>query len=101
MIGELGLQAAAKSEKAIWEESPGYFESYADVATAKPWVEKALNSVIDAGIPLVYWWCYQSDREVDQSNPQRFDLTRERNPELLNCIIEANRRLKEKLTTVE
>ena len=101
MIGELGLQAAAKSEKAVWEESPGYFESYADVAAAKPWVEKALNSVIDAGIPLVYWWCYQSDREVDQSNPQRFDLTRERNPELVQCIIEANRRLKAKLTAAE
>jgi len=101
MIGELGLQAAAKSEKAVWEESPGYFESYADLAAAKPWVEKALDSVIDAGIPLVYWWCYQSDRPVDQSDPQRFDLTRERNPELVQCIIEANRRLKAKLTPGE
>jgi hypothetical protein len=30
---------------------------------------------------------------------QRFDLTRERNPELLNCIIKANLQLKAKLTT--
>ena len=27
---------------------------------------------------LSYWWCYQSDRTMDQDKPQRFDLTRER-----------------------
>jgi len=34
---------------------------------------------------------------MDQNNPQRFDLTRERNPELLECIAEANRLLRQKL----
>jgi hypothetical protein len=34
---------------------------------------------------------------MDQKDPQRFDLTRERNPELLNCIIKANQRLKAKM----
>ena len=99
MIGELGLHATAKKEAKIWKESPGYFESYTDTAAAKPWVEKALNSVVEAGVPLSYWWCYQSDRPMDQKDPQRFDLTRERNPELLNCIIQANQRLKAKLLT--
>ena len=97
MIGELGLQATAKSKKKIWKESPDYFESYADVKAAKPWVEKTLNSVIDSGVQLSYWWCYQSDRPMDQNRPQRFDLTRQRNPELLKCIVKANQRLKAKL----
>lgn len=97
MIGELGLQAAAKTDTKTWDESPEYFESYADTAAAKPWVQRTLNSVIEAGIPLSYWWCYQSDRPMDQNDPQRFDLTRERNPELLDCIIDANRRLRDKL----
>jgi len=102
MIGELGLHAAAKDKnKKVWEETPDYFESYSDAASAKPWVEKTLNRVINAEIPLSYWWCYQSDRPVDQNNPQRFDLTRERNPELLTCFVEANRRLKQKLGATE
>ena len=58
---------------------------------------KTLNSVIDSGVQLSYWWCYQSDRPMDQNNPQRFDLTRQRNPELLKCIVKANQRLKAKL----
>ena len=97
MIGELGLQAAARTKKKVWEETPDYFESYADIAAAKPWVEKTLNRVIDAGVQLAYWWCYQSDRPMDQKKPQRFDLSRERNPELLACFVEANKRLKAKL----
>ncbi|MEI7945548.1 MAG: hypothetical protein WCJ02_02580 [bacterium] len=98
MIGELGLHATAKGESKIWKENPDYFESYTDTAASRPWVEKALNSVVEAGVPLSYWWCYQSDRPMDQKDAQRFDLTRERNPELLTCIIEANKRLKAKLT---
>jgi hypothetical protein len=97
MIGELGLQAAPKTEKKVWETTPHYFASYADTAAARPWVEKTLSAVIDAGVPLSYWWCYQSDRPMDQNKPQRFDLTRERNPELVACIVEANQRLQQKL----
>ena len=97
MIGELGLQAAPKTEKKVWETTPHYFASYADTAAARPWVEKTLSAVIDAGVPLSYWWCYQSDRPMDQNKPQRFDLTRERNPELVACIVAANQRLQQKL----
>jgi len=97
MIGELGLHAAARKEEKVWSATPDYFESYDDLAAAKPWVERTLNSVIDAEVPLVYWWCYQSDRPMDQRNRQRFDIDRERNPELLACFQAANQRLKAKL----
>jgi hypothetical protein len=97
MIGELGLHAVPKSEKKVWDETPDYFESFDDTAAAKPWVTKTLKDVIDAGVPLAYWWCYQSDRAMDQKNRQRFDIDRERNPELLACIVDANRRLQARL----
>ncbi|HLH53476.1 MAG TPA: hypothetical protein VKY92_07660 [Verrucomicrobiae bacterium] len=97
MIGELGLHAYAKSDTNIWNETPAYFESYDDWHAAKPWVEKTLNDVIAAGIPLAYWWCYQSDNPDEQRNKQRFDIDRERNPELVACIAAANKRLKAKL----
>jgi sialate O-acetylesterase len=98
MIGEFGALPFAKSKEKIWKETPDYFESYADLAAAKPWVEKTLNDVIDAGVQLSYWWCYQSDRPVEQNNPQRFDLTIGRNPELVALIADANKRLQAKLT---
>jgi hypothetical protein len=97
IIGELGLHATARTDKEVWQQTPDYFESYDDAKAAKPWVEKTLNDVIEAGVPLTYWWCYQSDRADDQNNRQRFDIDRDRNPELLACIVEANKRLKAKL----
>jgi hypothetical protein len=97
MIGELGLHASARTDKKIWLETPDYFESYDDTKASKPWVEKTLNDVIEAGVPLTYWWCYQSDRGDDQNNRQRFDIDREHNPELVACIVEANNLLKAKL----
>jgi endo-1,4-beta-mannosidase len=97
MIGELGLHAIAKSDKKVWEETPDYFESYDNAQAAKRWVVKTLDDVIEAGVPLTYWWCYQSDNPSDQKDPQRFDIDRGRNPELISCVVEANRRLKFKL----
>jgi hypothetical protein len=93
MIGELGLQPAPRSDNELWRVTPDYFESYRDTQTAKPWLLKALNDVVAAGVPLTYWWCYQADRSDDQNNPQRLDLDRDRTPELVACIVEANRRL--------
>jgi hypothetical protein len=97
MIGELGLHAMKKTEKKVWDETPNYFESFDDAAAAKPWVVKTLNDVIEAGVPLTYWWCYQSDRPGDEKNPQRFDIDRDRNPELMACLVEANKRLQRRL----
>jgi hypothetical protein len=97
IIGELGLHAIAKTDTNLWRQTPDYFESYDDSAAARPWVLKTLNDVIDAGVPLTYWWCYQSDRAEDRNNPQRFDIDRRRNPELVRCIVKANERLKAEL----
>ena len=55
----------------------------------------------EAGVPVTYWWCYQSDRAGDRKNPQRFDIDRNRNPELMACFVEANKRLKAKLGVPE
>ena len=96
MIGELGLHAIARTDKKTWDETPDYFESFDDLKAAKPWVMKTLSDVIEAGVPLSYWWCYQSDNAGDRNNPQRFDINRDRNPELVTCIAEANKRLKAK-----
>ena len=97
MIGELGLHAVARSDKKVWEETPDYFESFDDAQAAKPWLVKTLDSVIEAGVPLSYWWCYQSDDPGEKSNRQHFDIDLERNPELVTAVAEANRRLKAKL----
>jgi hypothetical protein len=97
MIGELGLHATPKAEKKVWDVTPDYFESYDDTVAAKPWVVKTLNDVIEAGVPLTYWWCYQSDRAGDRNNRQHFDIDRDRNPELVACFVEANKRLKAKI----
>jgi hypothetical protein len=100
MIGELGLHAIARTDKKVWDETADYFESFDDTKAAKPWVVKTLTDVIEAGVPLTYWWCYQSDNPSEHGNRQRFDIDRERNPELISYIVEANKRLKAKLLTV-
>jgi len=97
IIGELGLRAVAKSDNKFWDEAPDYFESFDDTKAARPWVVKTLEDVIQAGVPLSYWWCYQSDNPSEQKNRQRFDIDLERNPELVSAVAEANRRLKAKL----
>jgi hypothetical protein len=97
MVGELGLHAIPRSNKKVWNVTPDYFESYIDTAAAKPWVIKTLDQIVEAAVPLTYWWCYQSDRPDDQKDPQRFDIALGRNPKLVACIVEANRKLKAKL----
>lgn len=96
MIGELGLHAIGKTDKKVWADTPDYFESYDDTKAAKPWVARTLNDVIEAGVQLSYWWCYQSDGPDDENNPQRFDIDRDRNPELVACIVAANNQLQAK-----
>ena len=44
----------------------------------------------------VYWLTYPPDRGQDQRDPLRFDLQRERKPEPIKSIDEANQQLKRK-----
>ena len=97
MLGEFGLAPIARSDTNFWKGVTNYFESFADVKNAKPWVAGIVDDVVGAGVPLSYWWCYQSDRPMDQKDPQRMDIERKRNPELVELIVAANRRLKAKL----
>jgi hypothetical protein len=99
MIGELGLQPASKTDRPARSATPDYFESFDDTSAAKPWVTKTLDAVVQAQVPLTYWWCYQSDRSDDRLNRQHFDIDRERNPDLLACFVEANKRLQAALNS--
>jgi hypothetical protein len=74
---------------------PQWFEGYHD-RLAEHWVQKAVDDVVEAGVPLVHFWAYHSNRAMDQkTNPITFD--QEKTPNLLRIILEGNRRLKEKL----
>ena len=97
MIGELGVIPAAKSDATTWAATPDYFETFADAERALPWVKRTLDNAVEAGVQLAYWWSYQADRELDQRNPQRIDLERERNPELVKAVVDANQRLKRRV----
>jgi len=96
MIGELGVLGAPKSDEKVWKETPDYFTSAEDPA-AWPWVKRTLDAVIEARVPLSYWWAYQSDRPVDQKPGERWYIERELTPKLMQLFIDANRRLKETL----
>ena len=96
-IGEYSAMPMARTEahKKQWDENPDWFDSYqgADSAKAEKIVATALNQVVDAKPNLVHWWCYRSSRDMDQKNPQRFDIDLDRTPNLVRMVAEANRRL--------
>jgi cephalosporin-C deacetylase-like acetyl esterase len=99
MIGEYGALPVLKSNTAVWKETPDYFESYQD-ETARKWVKKALDEVVAAEVPLVYWWTYSSDASSVQGKKDRFDISLSRDPELVKMVAEANQRLKQRYTAV-
>ena len=76
---------------------PDWFQGYDD-ANASRWVQKGLDEIIAARVPITYWWAYQSDRPGDQkANPVVFSL--ETTPQLVQQIAKANHELKSKLET--
>ncbi|MBN8217995.1 MAG: hypothetical protein J0L75_15240 [Spirochaetes bacterium] len=97
MIGELGALPQLRKNKKIWDAAPDYFESWTEVEQAKKWVQRAVDGVVEAGVPLVYWWAYSSDRAMDQKAVDRMDLAKGRNDEILAILLDGNRRLKAKL----
>ena len=97
MIGETGRALVPADNKEFWKDEPGYFRSLSDAKTALPWINSLLDDIVNAGVPLSYWWAYQSDREMDRNDPLRMDVSIERNPEIVAAIAKANKRLKQKL----
>ncbi|MDR0700728.1 MAG: Ig-like domain-containing protein [Tannerella sp.] len=97
-VGEYAALPKNKSDTEFWTNYPDYFESFdGDNADAVKWVGKALENAVNSGIPLIHWWCYQSNREQDQGDPQRMDLDLQRTPALFQMVVEANSALKERL----
>ncbi|MDR1666144.1 MAG: Ig-like domain-containing protein [Bacteroidales bacterium] len=97
-VGEYAALPVNKSDTEFWTNYPDYFDTFdGDNADALRWVGKALNDAVNSGIPLIHWWCYQSDREQDQGDPQRMDLDLQRTPTLFQMVVNANHELKEKL----
>ncbi len=96
-IGEYSAMPVARTEKQkkFWDQNPQWFESYEgpDRQKAEQIVQTALEQVLAAQPNLTHWWCYQSDRTMDQTNPQRFDVDWERTPKLIRLIAQANRKL--------
>jgi len=96
-VGEYSVMPLARTDanKKRWEENPDWFESYdgADREKAIKMVKLGLEDIVKAKPNLTHWWCYQSNRTAEQKNPQRFDIDPERTPELLQALMDANRRL--------
>lgn len=96
IFGEYGALPSGWRDKGLVKQADAdWFNGYND-PNAKKWIQHAVDDVVTAGVPLVYFWAYQSDRPQDQkSNPITFDLAA--TPELVRIIAEGSRRLKEKL----
>jgi hypothetical protein len=90
MIGELAVLPLPKDK---WEKDADYFENFQNAQAANPWVQRAIDQVVDAGVPLTYWWTYNCERK---GYP---DLKKGRDDVLLAIIADGNRRIKKKLGT--
>lgn len=97
IIGEFGRPVALSGGKDLRQETPDYFTTYSDAAAALPWVQRLLDEVVRAEVPLSYWWAYQSDRAMDREDPHRMDVSLERNQEIVKAIASANQALKKRL----
>ena len=87
-----------KKNDEFWKLHPDYFETFdGDNEAAQKWVQKALDDLVESGISLTHLWCYQSDREMDQKDPQRMDLDLQRTPVLFKMVVVANKKLKAKI----
>jgi len=96
-IGEIGAIAVKRDQanEKFWEENPNWFDSFEgpDTPQAERIVQIVLDQIVEAKPALTHWWTYQSNRNVDQRNPQRFDLNIRRTPNMIRKIADANRKL--------
>lgn len=92
MLGEIGVLPDATNPT-------GYFSSYTDTVNAKIWVQKTVDEILNANVPLTYWWAYQDDRPFTKGS-DRQDINIERDPELIQIIVNANKALKQRTNSI-
>jgi len=96
-IGEYGALPKPETDKVFWGDGRKWFLTFGnDEPDAVKFVQRAADMAVESGVQLIHWWCYQSDRAMDQKDPLRMDLDIERTPVLFNIVVDANKRLKEK-----
>ena len=86
MVGEF---AALPNEK-----EKDYFGKIED-PKSKPFVQAVLDQMIDGNVQLAYYWAYRTEHSQQRGV---LDITPERTPVALQQIIEANQKLKKKLS---
>jgi hypothetical protein len=96
-VGEYGALPKKEKDNEYWGEGRNWFLTYGnDEPDAVKYMQRAADMAVESGVMLMHWWCYQSDRGMDQKDPQRMDLDIERTPKLFQIVVDANKRLKEK-----
>jgi len=96
-VGEYGALPKPAKDKVFWGDGREWFLTFGkDEPDALKYVQRAADMAVESGVMFMHWWCYQSDRIVDQKDPLRMDFDIERTPKLFQIVVDANKRLKEK-----
>ena len=96
-VGEYGALPKPAKDKVYWGDGREWFLTLGkDEPDAVKYVQRAADMAVESGVTFMHWWCYQSDRIVDQKDPLRMDLDIDRTPKLFQIVVDANKRLKEK-----
>jgi hypothetical protein len=96
-VGEYGALPKPAKDKVFWGDGREWFLTFGkDEPDALKYVQRAADMAVESGVTFMHWWCYQSDRIVDQKDPLRMDFDIERTPKLFQIVVDANKRLKEK-----
>jgi hypothetical protein len=96
-VGEYGALPKPKKDNVFWGDGREWFLTFGkDEPDALKFVQRAADMAVESGVTFMHWWCYQSDRAMDQKDPLRMDFDIERTPKLFQIVVDANKRLKGK-----
>jgi len=97
MLGEYGALPKVRTNTDYWLTGHDWFETFeGESDSAQMYVQEACDRAVNSGCRLIYWWCYDSFRPQDLTDPQRMDLDVDRTPILFQKVLDANVRLKQK-----
>ena len=98
-VGEIGMMAKNRKESKFWKENPDWFESIygSEMPKAQKHLINLMNHAVEANVDLTHYWTFQSDRNIDQTDPQAFTIDPQKTPELFQIILDANERLQMKM----